>query len=232
MSIDKLGYDFENLLKQYNEAFKLVCTLKEQGELLLFGGAVREYMDNEFHDLPRDFDIVIKKNNNSVNLDEVLDKFEYKKNRFDGYKIKVDSLEFDVWEIEKTWAFKENKIQINSQDYDKKLQDTVFLNIDSIVYNLSTKDYYNKKYESAMKNKKLDIVLEENPYIELNLLRAILFKKKYNMNFSDKLRFILAEFVHNNNNYLKLMKDIQLKHYNSLKINCSDLDKEIKSIIY
>ncbi|MDL0345535.1 hypothetical protein QQO70_01220, partial [Clostridioides difficile] len=132
--------------------------------------------------------------------------------------IRVNQIEFDIWEIENTWAFKENKVQINFGDYEKKLQDTVFLNIDSIVYNLNTQDYYNKKYENAMENKSLDVVLEENPYIELNLLRAILFKKKYNMDFSDKLSRILSDFVDNNNNYLKLMEEVQIKHYRTFKI--------------
>ncbi|HBF2979799.1 TPA: hypothetical protein KN544_003501, partial [Clostridioides difficile] len=213
MNIKNLGCDFEKLLRQYNEASELIKTLKLYGELLLFGGAVREYMDNKFNHLPRDFDIVIKKNNEYVNLDEILYKFQYKKNRFGGYKIRVNQIEFDIWEIENTWAFKENKVQINFGDYEKKLQDTVFLNIDSIVYNLNTQDYYNKKYENAMENKSLDVVLEENPYIELNLLRAILFKKKYNMDFSDKLSRILSDFVDNNNNYLKLMEEVQIKHY-------------------
>ncbi|TQW74073.1 hypothetical protein, partial [Clostridioides difficile] len=102
----------------------------------------------------------------------------------------------------------------------------------SIVYNLNTQDYYNKKYENAMENKSLDVVLEENPYIELNLLRAILFKKKYNMDFSDKLSRILSDFVDNNNNYLKLMEEVQIKHYRTFKIESLDLDKEINSIIY
>ncbi|MDL0249573.1 hypothetical protein QQO51_02335, partial [Clostridioides difficile] len=141
--------------------------------------------------------------------------------------IRVNQIEFDIWEIENTWAFKENKVQINFGDYEKKLQDTVFLNIDSIVYNLNTQDYYNKKYENAMENKSLDVVLEENPYIELNLLRAILFKKKYNMDFSDKLSRILSDFVDNNNNYLKLMEEVQIKHYRTFKIESLDLDKEI-----
>ncbi len=232
MGIDKLKNDFEELLRQYDEASELIYTLKNEGELLLFGGAVRDYMDNEFNNLPRDFDIVIKKNNKDVNLDELLKKFEYKKNRFDGYKIKVNSLEFDVWEIEKTWAFRENKIKADYQSYDKKLHETVFLNIDSLVYNLSTKDYYNKRYEDAVKNRVLDIVLEENPYVELNLLRAIIFKKKYDMNFSDTLKTKLKEFVYNNNNYLEIMKDIQIKHYSTFKIRPLDLEDEIKSIVY
>lgn len=230
MRIDKLGCDFENLIREYEEAFRLFCILKEQGEVLLFGGAVREYLDTEFNNLPRDFDLVIKKNSQNIDLDRVLEKFQYKKNRFGGYKITVDSLEFDIWELEKTWAFRENKVKCAYRDYDKKLQNTVFLNIDSIVYNLSTKNYYSEEYERAMKNKKLDIILEENPYLELNLIRAIVYKKKYTMYFSDKLRSILLEFIIRNPNYLDLMEVIQLKHYKDIKISRTDLNKEINEL--
>lgn len=108
----------------------------------------------------------------------------------------------------------------------------MFLNIDSIVYNLNTENYYDEKYELAMNTKELDIVLEENPYIELNLLRAILFKRKYSMKFSARLKNILNKFVHSNNNYLDIMEELQKSHYNSIKINKNELKNEINSIIY
>jgi hypothetical protein len=170
--------DFYKLISGYPSADSLINQLQQCGEVLLFGGAVREYNDTRFNSMPRDFDLVINKGDNNINLEDILKNFSYKKNRFDGYKLQVDSLEFDIWELEKTWAFKENKVQCSQEEYSYKLQDTVFLNIDSVVYNLTTKELYNKKYKEAMKNKELDVILEENPYKELNIMRALVFKKK------------------------------------------------------
>lgn len=231
MSISTLGNDFQKLLGEYINALELFNTLKKEGDLILFGGAVRSYIDNKFRDLPRDFDIVINKNDNHTNLDIILDEFEYEKNRFGGYKIKLDSLEFDIWEIEKTWAFKENKINARRCVYEESLPKTVFLNIDSIIYNLNTNNYYSEVYENAMNNKILDVVLEENPYVELNLLRAILFKRKYNMSFSNRLNDMFKKFVKENKNYLEILMDIQIKHYNTLKISSQSLFEEIELIL-
>ena len=178
-----LNKEFYRLLNRYPQASKLIQCLNECGEILLFGGAVREFNDNKFNITPRDFDIVIKKKHNDINLDNLLHRFYYRKNRFNGYKIKIDSLEFDIWEIENTWAFKEKKIDCTEAEYIEKLQETVFLNIDSVVYNITKEKIYSNRYEEAMKCKILDVVLVDNPYVELNMLRAILFKRKYNMNF-------------------------------------------------
>ena len=78
----KLREDFYDLIGQYPNANSLINQLGEYGELLLFGGAVREYNDSRFENMPRDFDIVIDKNID-VNLDYVLQDFDYHKNRFD-----------------------------------------------------------------------------------------------------------------------------------------------------
>lgn len=79
MNIKKLGYDFDRIIKEYKDAFNLVSLLKKECEVLLFGGAVREYMDSEFNKLPRDFDLVVKKKDKNIELDELLSKFEFKK---------------------------------------------------------------------------------------------------------------------------------------------------------
>lgn len=223
---------FSELISNYSEANRLVEKLKENGQLLLFGGAVRQYMKTEgYKKLPRDFDIVIEKNSSTIDLDDVLNEFSYKKNRFNGYKINVDSLEFDIWEIENTWAFKENKVKCSEFEYSKKLQETVFLNVDSIVFNLTTEEFYKDKYDDAIKNRELDIVLSDNPYQELNLLRAIVLKQEYNMGLSDKLRNKLLDFIEIDSNYLDTLYDIQLSHYNFPRISKEQLEDELKLII-
>ena len=46
---------------------------------------------------------------------------------------------------------------------------------DSIVYNLRTGDLYDEGYFKAKKDRFLDIVLEENPFPEINILRSFVF---------------------------------------------------------
>ncbi|EHK2280454.1 hypothetical protein DDA98_10780 [Clostridium perfringens] len=226
-----LGIDFNKLINEYPNVKSLINQLGKYGELFLFGGAIREYNDTKFSEIPRDFDIVIDKKDKNLNLDDILKKFSYKKNRFNGYKLKIDSLEFDIWELENTWAFKENKVKCLQGEYSKKLQETVFLNIDSLVYNLNTQELYDDKYMDAMKKKELDVVLEENPFKELNLIRALIFKRKYNMALSKQLKSIFKDYVRSNDNYINSLYEIQFKHYNEYKIDKNTIEKEINSII-
>ncbi len=230
MDTYSFSQDFYTLLSNYPKANTLIKFLENHGEIFLFGGAIREYNDSRFENMPRDFDIVIKKYTENINLDEVLTNFSYKKNRFEGYKINVDSLEFDVWEIENTWAFREEKVKCRKDEYSKKLQDTVFLNIDSVVYNLTRKKLYDYEYEKAMKSRVLDVLLEENPYKELNMIRAILFKRKYNMSLSNKLIMLFHSFIHQNNDYLEKLYQEQLKHYKFYIIDKKSLEKELNEI--
>lgn len=222
--------EFYKLLNNYPQANELINCLNDCGEVLLFGGAVREFNDSRFNNTPRDFDIVIKKSDKDIDLDNLLNKFYYKKNRFNGYKIKADSLEFDIWEIENTWAFKEKKVNCSEDEYIEKLQETVFLNIDSVIYNITKQQLHNNRYEEAMKYKVLDVVLIDNPYVELNILRAILFKKKYNMKFSNRLIKLLDAFMDKNDNYLDKIYESQFNHYHSCKIRKRELESELYNI--
>jgi len=231
MTTNNLSKDFYSLLKKYPNAYNLVKSLENCGEILLFGGAIREYNDNRFYNIPRDFDLVIKRKHREIDLELLLKNFNYKKNRFDGYKVKVDSLVFDIWELEKTWAFKEKKVQCSEADYSTKLQETVFLNIDAIVYNLTNGQLFDTEYKKAMKDRVLDIVLLDNPHTELNMLRAILFKQKYNMKFSDKLISLFKTFNCKNYDLAEKLYELQLSHYSTCRIDKETLKREITDIV-
>lgn len=80
MEKKKFDEEFYKLLSKYSQANELIKCLNDYGEVIVFGGAIREFNDNKFNNIPRDFDIVIKKNNhNNTSLDELLNKFNYKK---------------------------------------------------------------------------------------------------------------------------------------------------------
>ncbi|WP_394884790.1 hypothetical protein [Clostridium butyricum] len=230
----KLSEDFYKLIKEYPDANSLINQLGKYGELLLFGGAVREYNDSGFETMPRDFDIVISKNNN-VDLDMILQNFYYKKNRFNGYKLNTNGIEFDIWELENTWAFKENKINCSQNEYKYRLQDTVFLNIDSVVYNLTARKMFDEKYEKAMKSKEIDVVLEDNPYKELNMVRAIALKNKYDMEFSARLKNMIKSFIDENddciNSCIDKLYEVQYNHYLEYKVKRETIRNELSDIM-
>lgn len=177
----------------------------------LFGGAVRNYLDDDFENV-RDLDFVVDFKKSNYSIDEFLMKnTKFKKNIFGGYKILSNDICIDMWEMKDTWAFKENKISGSVHNLTK----SVFLNIDGIVYSMNDKDYINdcnQKYFEIRKKNILDTVLEENPCVELNLLRALVLCKKYDMEFSNNLKNIFKIYS-NSETFMDYLMYLQLNHY-------------------
>lgn len=97
---------------------------------------------------------------------------------------------------------------------------------------MNNKKLYADKYKKIIKTKKLDVVLDENPFLELNLLRALILMDKYNLSLSSSLIDMFKFFVSKNNNYNKVFQDILNKRYQKEKIEIySRVDNMIKTII-
>ncbi|MFP9128560.1 hypothetical protein [Niallia sp. BSM11] len=217
--IPEIRNNFLSFLSNHPQAKEFVFYLEQNADLILFGGCIRDYMEHRFTEPPRDFDIVL--NNNNLDLETLiyssLGSLDYSicKNKFGGYKIHISDLKFDIWEIQKTWAFQEKKVSYSSFE---DLNKTVFLNIDSLFYNLSTGILYDEGYREALTRSELDIILQENPYPELNLARAFRFKSKYGLDFSSKLKDFFYSWLGNfesDKTALNILKEIEIKRYNS-----------------
>lgn len=177
----------ENYLNYHPPAEQLFKELYEIGELYLIGGVLREFLDAGDIKNLRDIDIVI----NTKEIDkfnEICLKYQAQKNSFDGYKMMCTDLVVDVWRIEQTWAYRENVIECQENDYLRNLTQTVFYNMDSIVYDIKKDMWYDDVYKKTKENNVLDIVLEENPYIDLNILRGMILQSTYDMKYSSKLK--------------------------------------------
>lgn len=220
------------VLSDQPHAVNLLEKMMNLGEVLLFGGSVRTYFENQFSKLPRDFDIVLNLTNSGFNLDDLLfsNEYEIRYNKFGGYKIKVDGLVFDIWLINDTWAFKENKVSFtNLSDLNK----TVPYNIDAVFYNLNSKRLYDGGFHEALSNETLDIVLLENPFPGLNITRAFRFKEQYNLKFSNTLWKYLIDWLsqyHDEKGAFDYLKSIELKRYSDGLINWSNIISEVKEV--
>jgi len=216
------------IMKNYPKVNSLLSKLSSHGETMLIGGVLREFKDNALNKMPRDFDIVVDIDDKM--LATILFSFNPQQNRFGGYKVIYNNLVIDIWSLKNTWAFKENIISCSPEEYSSRLQDTVFLNIDAIVYNLSYDIWYDEKYKDAIRTRILDIVLKENPHLALNIVRTILLKQKYSMQLSERLKEVVCEFIENNPDYLQKLMQAQVSHYNYSIINEKNLKGEILNI--
>lgn len=205
--------------------------LSDVGDLLFFGGTIRDiclYPDNP--PFPRDFDIAINfKNKNKFEV--ITQKYNNRKNRFGGFKFKIGNVEFDIWDLKNTWAFKNTNLKATEENLAK----SVYLNIDGIVYNYNKSKVYDELFKKSIKYCKLDINLKENPQVELNLLRALVFKEKYKknykLNFSNTLKDTFREYLEDESMRLvDSLYELQSKHYSKYYFTKEKLNYELKHL--
>ncbi|MBH0332802.1 hypothetical protein ABH14_24180 [Brevibacillus brevis] len=224
-----IKHEISSLLKNATEANNFINLLSQLGELLFFGGSIRDYYINKkYESLPRDFDIAIKFDVNkssqtSDDLECLIKRYNYKKNRFGGYKVQVENVEFDVWDMHSTWAFREKKVLAKEENLIK----TVYLNIDGIVYNYNKNILYYEEINKSLENQLIDIVLEDNPQKKLNLLRAIIFKNKYCFQYSNELIEEFRKEIRYNSDFDNELYQLQFTHYKEERLSFEKIHEEI-----
>lgn len=181
-----------NYFMDYPPAAEILKKLELAGNVILIGGALREFLDHsKIQDL-RDIDIIVDVKN-EVQWSSFIESYSLRTNRFGGHKIFCKGLLVDVWRIEQTWAFRENIISCSHNDYIRLLPKTVFLNLDSIVYDWTSEKWYKGKYLEGINSRVIDVVLEKNPCLLLNIARAFALKDRYRMSLSPKLSHLIIE---------------------------------------
>ena len=220
-------------LKKHPPAFTLFELLEQIGSIYLIGGVLREFLDHRAINDLRDIDIIINIRNKNL-WAEVLNKYELRGNRFGGHKLICDGLLIDTWPIEQTWAFREKIIDCSPDQYVSMLPETVFLNIDGIIYDWEQEKWYDAKYQKAVATKTLDVVLAKNPQIALNIVRAFVLKQRYNMGLSSSLQHIIYEEYKkfgNINQFIETLITEQTRRYGKAIFSQEKLLLELKHIL-
>ena len=149
-----------NYLRDHPPAAEIFKKIELAGDVILIGGILREFLDHNKIQNLRDIDIIVDVKNESQ-WSRVIEEYSLRTNRFGGHKIFCEGLLVDVWRIEQTWAFRENIISCSYNNYIKLLPDTVFLNLDSIIYDWTNEKWYKEKYLEGMHSRVIDVVLEK-----------------------------------------------------------------------
>lgn len=221
--------NLKEYLNHHPIADQLFMKLYNIGELYLIGGILREFLETcDFRNV-RDIDLVIS-TKEVDQFHKICMKYHTKKNSFGGYKINCDGITIDVWNIENTWAYKKNIIKCFEEDYFKNLPYTVFYNLDSLIYDVKNDIWYDDFYKEAKESNVLDIVLEENPQIDLNILRGMIFQNRYHMEYSERLIKLIHERCRNEKEYGKILYAIQLKRYKKKILSLKDIEEQLDQI--
>ena len=222
--------NLKEYLNHHSLADQLFTELYNIGDLYLIGGVLREFLKTGDFRNVRDIDIVIS-TKLIDDFHKICTKYHTKQNSFGGYKINCNDISIDVWRIETTWAYRENIIKCSEEDYLKKLPYTVFYNLDSLIYNVKNDIWYDDLYKEAKESNVLDIVLEENPHIDLNILRGMFFQNRYHMEYSERLKKLIRERFRNEKEYAKILYSIELKRYEKEILSLKDIEEQLDQIL-
>lgn len=213
------------------ELFEMMC---KAGNVYLIGGVLREFRDHAAFISLRDIDVIIDVKDSEL-FRAMISQYSLRENRFGGHKLFCEDLLIDVWSIENTWAYRERIINCPSSEYTSRLADTVFLNIDGIIFDWNNNRWIDEKYVSAMQTKVLDVVLPQNPLIMLNTLRTIILMDRYGMSLSANLVEIIRNEYTKYRSIQEFVEELdteQKKRYGRQIIEPSILQEKVTSIIH
>lgn len=228
----------KTLLNEYLEkhypAKILFDKLQQLGNTYLIGGVLREIKDNGAIRYLRDIDIVLDTKNVDA-YNRFVNEYHPEINRFGGYKVQCEELIVDMWLLQQTWAYSARVINCRPEEYLIRLPETVFLNMDAIVYDIKNDKWYDDRYREAMNTRILDVVLEQNPFLELNIVRSFVIRKKYAMCLSEKLKQIIIQYVNSLEGKEKQASErlynVQIMRYKKEILSHNDLSDEITGLL-
>ena len=216
-------------LEKHSPSLKLFQMLEKAGNIYLIGGVLREFRDRGDIIELRDIDIIIDIRNKDY-WKKTIDNFQYTLNNFGGYKLACSGLVVDIWPLNETWAYRNKIINCKPEEYVEHLTDTVFLNVDAIVYDFNKDIWYDERYLKAMESGILDIVLEENPQVSLNIIRAMVLKKRYSMTYSQKLRSAIRQKAKMDKDFTSHLMNIQKTRYKKEILSNEEIREELLHI--
>jgi hypothetical protein len=143
---------------------------KPAGDVILFGGVLRDLALGGTRVYPSDIDIVVRVADKEK-FKALLTPLRAKRNRFGGYRFAVAKWNFDVWSFSDTWAFRAGLVEGCSVD---DLLKTTFFDWDAIAYITHDKRLvFSERYFEKISRRVVDINLLENPNPLGAALRAL-----------------------------------------------------------
>lgn len=164
LSLDISSSEFSELFIKYpkddiGEFLDLISDAMPDGDMYLFGGVIRDIALFGKRGFSSDVDIVVE--GDWGNCIHYLESIKAKKNKFGGYRLNIGSWPVDIWNARETWAIKAGLVRYEGI---YSLTNTTVLNWDAILMNWRTKKFICKEnYIEIIKDRILDVVLEENP---------------------------------------------------------------------
>jgi hypothetical protein len=165
---------------------------------ILFGGFVRDIAILGRRYYPRDVDVVLI----NASTEDIMREFHpqsYHLNRFGGLRLDFHRWAFDVWPLEKTWAF---TVDTSLAPIVENLPKTTFLDVEAVAVTLREQGKIERIYAhgffEAVDRGCIGIGYRENPFPALCAIRAMIIacKLRYKVSSGVARYFVQAVREH------------------------------------
>lgn len=197
-----------------------VQNLSKQVKVYIFSGVIRDFF---LGNKPiRDLDLVIDGN---FDVETLLRNLRYRKNSFGGFKIEIDNLNIDLWNIQQTWGIKHRRIPV--KNIEDKTPLTAFFNFSAILFDISESKFICKDpFASFIKTHKINLVFKPNANIDLCVVNSLYYADKLKLELGDTLITYLRESYNKDRNY----DYVQIKHFGSVLYSGEEIKKRIRAL--
>lgn len=145
--------------KSVVEFLNFISDAVPDGDVYLFGGILRDIALLGKRGFSSDIDLVVE--GSWQNCVVYLESSGARKNKFGGYRLEIAGWPIDIWNARETWAIRQGLITYRGI---ASLTETTVLNWDAILMNWRTRTFVHREnYLERLRDRVLDIVLEENP---------------------------------------------------------------------
>lgn len=181
---------FENPPPERRAVMKVVSALNELAEVYIFGGLLRDLALEGVASFESDVDIVIRPFDVQIFQKWAIEN-GFKTNKFGGFRLIKDRWLFDVWELDRTWAFLQDASIPRTKH---TLIETTFFNWDAIVYDIKANQIIcGHSYFENISQLRLDLNFEPNPNPLGALVRCLRILKNYRVKTGPKLTKFIRE---------------------------------------
>lgn len=182
-------------------------------DTVIFGGMIREFALGNTRNFKSDIDIVSRAD--SADIFAAIKDYRPIVNKFGGYRFIVGKQLYDIWSFDDTWAFKNGLVEGSSlQDIFK----TTFFNLDAAVFHLGQRElFWSESYVDSLKDRVLDLNLQENPSPAAMVRRAIKLAIGNELSVTPRL----AEYIVSNVDPV-ILNDVSSSYVRNLKTFLSE----------
>lgn len=181
--------------------------------------------------IPRDIDIVV----DGIDPVDAVERWGgtlIRETRFGGVHARIGLWPIDVWSLSQTWAFREGLVPFRGID---DLPKTTCFNIEAIAVELYPGSKFGGRrivehgFYEAMSRRLIEINLEDNPFPQLCVVRAVVFANRLQFALGPRLIAYLSHHMSKYDN--EELVDVQVRHYGRVILQRAQMERWRREIV-